>query len=121
MQLALKQLAELNPPDAEFNSEILLTIAPGTSLVLENVNWQVFEKLLLDLGDTRAARIAYDRGTLEIKAPLPRHEDFKEAVGILVQDLADELDLDYETLGSTTWKRQDVLGVWRYENGMLKI
>jgi Uma2 family endonuclease len=110
MQLALKQLADLVPADTGVTPGIFLSIAPGTSLVLENVDWQAFEKLLLDLGETRAARIAYDRGTLEIMAPLPRHEYFKEAVGILVQDLADELDLNYESLGSTTWKRQDILG-----------
>lgn len=110
MQLALKQLTDLTSNDADLSSGILLTIAPGTSLLLENVSWQAFEKLLLDLGETRAAQVAYDQGMLEIMAPLPRHEYYKEAVGILVQDLADELDLDYETLGSTTWKRQDVLG-----------
>lgn len=110
MQLTLNQLTNLTPKDLEFSSQVLLTIAPGNSLVLENVSWQAFEKLLLDLGETRAARVTYDRGMLEIMAPLPRHEYYKEAVGILVQDLADELDLDYETLGSTTWKRQDVLG-----------
>lgn len=61
MQLALKQLTDLTSNDAEFSPGILLTIAPGASLVLENVSWQAFEKLLLDLGETRAARVAYDR------------------------------------------------------------
>jgi len=42
-------------------------------------------------------------------APLLRHEYYKEAIGVLIQDLADGLDLDYETLGSITWKRRDLL------------
>lgn len=109
MQLALKQLALLNGNDTAISGDVLLTIAPGSSLLLEHVSWAAFERLLLEMGDTRAARVAYDQGTLEIMAPLPRHEYYKEVFGILVQDLADELDIDYETFGSTTWKRRDVL------------
>ncbi len=109
MQLTLKQLAELATNDSALSENILLTIPPGTSIVLENVSWDAFEKLLVKLGDTRVARVACDQGTLEIVAPLPRHEYYKEAIGVLIQDLADELDLDYETLGSTTWKRRDLL------------
>ncbi len=110
MQFALKHLMDLETEDGDLRAEVLLTIPPGQSLVLENVSWQAFEKLLLELGNTRTARVAYDRGTLEIMAPLPRHEYYKEAIADLVKDLAYELDLNYETLGSTTWKRQDVLG-----------
>lgn len=109
MQLALKSLADLNPPTADTPLEAMLTIPPGTSLVLHNISWAGFEKLLLALGDIRAARITYDRGTLEIMAPLPRHEFYKETVSLLVQELADILNIDYEVFGSTTWKRQDLL------------
>jgi len=60
MQLTLKQLAELEMNDSALSGDILLTIPPGTSIVLENVSWDAFEKLLVKLGDTRAARVAYD-------------------------------------------------------------
>jgi len=33
-----------------------------------------------------------------------------------VKDLAEELELDYESLGSTTWKRQDLLAVVEPDN-----
>lgn len=104
MQLALKHLVSPAP-----SAEVLLTILSGQSVLLENVSWQSFETLLIELGEHRVARLAYDRGILEIMAPLPEHEYYKEAIGVLVQDLADVLDIDYETLGSTTWKRQDLL------------
>lgn len=109
MQLALKYLVTPNTATPAPSAEVLLTVPIGKSVLLENVSWQTFETLLVELGDHRAARLAYDRGILEIMAPLPEHEYYKEAVGVLVQDLADVLDLDYETLGSTTWKRQDLL------------
>lgn len=100
MQLALKHLTS---PD------VLLTVPPGKSILLENVSWQEFENLLVELGNTRAARVAYDRGLLEIMVPLPEHEYHKEAISDSVKDLAEALEIDYETLGSTTWKRQDLL------------
>ena len=109
MQLVLKHLIATDAIPATPNAEVLLNVPVGKSVLLENVSWQLFETLLVELGDHRTARLAYDQGMLEIKAPLPEHEYYKEAIGVLVQDLADTLDVDYETLGSTTWKRQDLL------------
>jgi Uma2 family endonuclease len=83
-----------------------LTMQRADRVVLYNIGWQQFENLLKDLGDKRAARIAYDRGTLEIMTPLPEHEHYKEVISDIVKDLGDLLDLDYESLGSTTWKRE---------------
>ncbi len=80
---------------------------PQTRNILRhNVSWQEFEEIIAEMGETPAARIAYDRGTLEIIMPLPEHEYFRSAIGDLIKDLADELGLDYECLGSTTWKNQ---------------
>jgi Uma2 family endonuclease len=39
-------------------------------------------------------------------SPLPEHEYFKDILSDAVKDLADELDLDYECYGSSTWKRE---------------
>lgn len=86
-----------------------LTMQRADRVVLYNIGWQQFENLLKDLGDKRAARIAYDRGTLEIMTPLPEHEHYKEVISDIVKDLGYLLDLDYESLGSTTWKRESRL------------
>lgn len=86
-----------------------LTMQRADRVVLYNIGWQQFENLLKDLGDKRAARIAYDRGTLEIMTPLPENEHYKEVISDIVKDLGDLLDLDYESLGSTTWKRESRL------------
>ncbi|TAF98286.1 MAG: Uma2 family endonuclease [Oscillatoriales cyanobacterium] len=59
-----------------------------------------------DLGESRAARFAYDNGTLEIMTPLPEHEYYKETIGDTVKDIAEVLEQDYASLGSTTWKRE---------------
>lgn len=75
-------------------------------VVLNDISWEQFERLLEDLGDRRAARITYDNGALEIIAPSPEHEHFKEVIGDAVKDIADELALDYESYGSTTWRKR---------------
>lgn len=83
-----------------------ITLNRADRVLLHNISWQQFENLLKDLGDRRSARIAYDRGTLEIMTPLPEHEYFKETISIAVQDIAETLELDYESYGSTTWRRE---------------
>jgi Uma2 family endonuclease len=84
----------------------MLTQNRADRVVLYGLSWQQFEGLLLDLGDHRSARIAYDNGTLEIMTPLPEHEYFKENIGTAIQDIAEVLDKEYESLGSTTWRRE---------------
>jgi Uma2 family endonuclease len=76
-------------------------------VVLYHISWTQFENLLQDLGESRVARIAYDAGTLEIMTPLPEHEHYKEVISDLIKDIADTLDLDYESYGSTTWKQEN--------------
>ena len=85
---------------------MVATLRQADRVVLHGISWEQFERLLEDLGDHRAARIAYDNGTLEIMTPLPEHEHFKEVIGDAVKDIAEELELDYESYGSTTWRNR---------------
>jgi Uma2 family endonuclease len=81
-------------------------VPPGQRVLLQNVTWTELEAILEELGEHRAARIAYDRGILEIMAPLPEHEFDKEIIGDLVKALLEELDIEFVSLGSTTFKNQ---------------
>ncbi|MEI2581429.1 Uma2 family endonuclease [Scytonema sp. PRP1] len=81
-------------------------VPPGQRVLFCDVTWQELETILEDLGEHRAARIAYNRGILEIMAPLPEHEDDKEIIGDLVKALLEELDIEFRCLGSTTFKNQ---------------
>ncbi|WP_341531656.1 Uma2 family endonuclease (plasmid) [Nostoc sp. UHCC 0302] len=85
---------------------MLLTERRADRVVLYNISWQKFENLLVDLGESRAARVAYDDGTLEIMTPLAEHEYYKEIIGDIIKDTAEVLELDYECYGSATWKRE---------------
>ncbi|MGI0480321.1 Uma2 family endonuclease [Geminocystis sp. CENA526] len=85
---------------------MMLTEQRADRVVLYNIDWQQFENILMDLGQTRSARIAYDNGALEIMSPLSEHEYYKENIGTAIQDIAEVLERDYESLGSTTWRKQ---------------
>lgn len=85
-----------------------LVLHPGQRIQLQEVNWNDFVTILDELGDKRACRIAYSDGLLEIRMPLPEHEVDKELIGDMVKILLEELDIDNECFGSTTFKRQDV-------------
>ncbi len=85
---------------------MVVTSCRADRVVLHNIGWEQFESLLIDLGDHRASRIAYDNGTLEIMTPLPEHEYFKESISDAVKDIAEALEIDYESYGSTTWRKR---------------
>ena len=85
-----------------------ISIPPGHRVLFHDVSWQEFEAILEELGEHRASRIAYSRGTLEIRMPLPEHEVNKEIIGDMVKILLEELEIDRECFGSTTFKRKDM-------------
>lgn len=86
--------------------EIISLLPSGSSLRLENVSWEEYEQLLDDLGVGYTARIFYDKGRMEIMAPASAHEKNKGLIHRLIIVLSDELDIDIESFGSTTFKNK---------------
>src|SRR5882762_6534259 len=74
--------------------------------VLEDASWELYEKLLRDIGN-RPIRITYDDGRLEIMSPLPEHERPSNFIGRLIEMLSFELGMPIACLGSTTFRRRD--------------
>jgi Uma2 family endonuclease len=85
-----------------------LVVYPGQRIQFQAVDWNEFEAILEELGDQRACRIAYSDRVLEIRMPLPKHEKAKVLIGDMVKILLEELDIDNEGFGSSTFKRQDM-------------
>ncbi len=85
-----------------------LDVLPGQTLRIQDVSWDEFERILAELGEQRASRIAYNQSVLEIRMPTPEHEVDKELIGDFVKILLDELELDCECFGSTTFQRQEM-------------
>jgi hypothetical protein len=74
-------------------------------LILTDVSWESYEQLLTELGESCALRISYDQGRMEIMSPSQEHE-YKEFISRLVYVIAEELLVEVEGLGSTTFKQQ---------------
>jgi Uma2 family endonuclease len=83
-----------------------LRIQPGQQLLLEDVSWQQLESILAELGESRAARLSYSNGRLEIMVPLSEHERAKEIISDIVKILLEEQKIAFESLGSTTFKNE---------------
>jgi Uma2 family endonuclease len=80
-------------------------------LVLSDVSWELYEHLLKEIGD-RPIRMTFDRGDLEIMAPLLRNERWRTRIGRMIETMALEINLTLEPLGSTTFKRKQLGRGW---------
>lgn len=81
-----------------------LDIPPGQQILLHDIGWSDFENILSELGERRASRLAYANKILEIMTPLPEHEYDKEILSDLVKAILEEREIEFITLGSTTFK-----------------
>ncbi len=77
-------------------------------VVLRNVSWEAYERLLRDHAEASSPRFFYDRGTLEIMSPSAKHEQLKDAVTMLIAVIAEEFGLNHRGFGSTTFRREDL-------------
>ena len=80
---------------------------PEQRVVLRNVSWETYERLLSENSESSSPRFTYDQGDLEIMTLSPPHEWYSGLIADLVKLLARELRIDILDLGSTTFKRQD--------------
>jgi len=77
-------------------------------VTLRGLTWQAYQQILHALPQTRAARLTYDRGVLEITMPLEDHEFASRMIELFVRILVFEMNLKLKTMGSTTMDREDL-------------
>ena len=77
-------------------------------MLLRNVSWETYERLMDEREERRVPRFSYDQGVMEILSPSKEHETVARVVALLVEELAVEWDLDVESAGSTTFRRGDL-------------
>ena len=76
-------------------------------ILLDNIPWDLYEGLLAAHRDRSVPRFTYDRGQLEIMSPSAEHEQLKETVTLLVNIVAEEMHINVEGFGSTTFRREE--------------
>lgn len=77
-------------------------------VVLYGLTWQAYQQILTALPQTRAARLTYDCGTLEISVPSEKHEFSGRLIELFIRILVVELGMKIKTMGSTTLDREDL-------------
>ena len=81
-------------------------LPPGRSLILNDVSWEEYERLLDDLGDSSANRVTYYEGRLEIVSPSSNQEMYTGLILGIALIIADETGCNLESRGSTTFKQK---------------
>jgi Uma2 family endonuclease len=75
-------------------------------LVLDDVDWRTYTRLLRTFAERRSIRLTYDRGRLEIMSPLHEHESDTDMLGRFVVVLTEELGLPIKAGRSTTFRKR---------------
>src|SRR5207237_848805 len=76
------------------------------SLVLYDVDWKMYTRLLHIFAERPAIRLTYDRGALEIRSSSQRHERVAYLLGRFVDTLTDELKLRVRAGRCTTFRKR---------------
>ncbi len=76
----------------------------GSYLVLYDISWEMYEKLLDIFAEHPKLRMTYYQGTLELMTPLPEHETYSWTLARLIVILSEELGLEIRGLKSATWR-----------------
>jgi Uma2 family endonuclease len=77
-------------------------------VTLHGISWQTYTRILAELGDHRASRLAYAQGVLEIVMPSDRHETYKKLLERMIETLTEELELPVKSFGATSLNRADL-------------
>jgi Uma2 family endonuclease len=80
--------------------------ATRNRLILHGVDWKTYTLFLRAFEERPGFRLTYDRGTLEIMAPLLVHDKDGDFLGVLVRTLTQELGLPVLGGGSVTIRRR---------------
>lgn len=88
--------------------EAVAVAGSGQCILLEGARWDTYCRLVEDFEDSHAAHFAFDRGILEIMVLSLEHEFWNRLLAALFELLAEELDVDFENVGSATFRRDDL-------------
>jgi hypothetical protein len=78
-------------------------------VLLHHVSWQTYEALLKEI-ESRAIRLTYDQGSLEILTLSHEHESYAELFGHMILILAEELSIE-KTVSQVATMAVDKLGL----------
>ena len=87
---------------------VIAQIPAEQRVLLHNIAWDLYERLLESNPDSSSPRLTYDQGELEAMSPSAEHERLNRAIQLLVSLVAYELGIRISSLGSTTFRHQEI-------------
>ncbi len=73
--------------------------------VMRDVSYDLYDLLSSSLSEHTPIRLAYDGKDIEVMVVGPIHDRLKELIGMFIYEVSVGLEIDFEPMGSTTWKR----------------
>jgi Uma2 family endonuclease len=101
-----RDIADLKEADDMSQAVRVRQPLAGGCLLLSGVDWKTYVQLSRIFAERPGIRLTYDRGQLEMMAPLLEHDDDGRFLGDLVFVLTEELGLPLKRGGSTTLRRR---------------
>ena len=98
------------PPEIQPSASAVTAVAKQgeNRVALRGISWLSYQQILHALPNSRAARLTYDRGILEITMPLETHEFSLRLIERFIIILVMEMGMKLKTMGSTTMDREDL-------------
>jgi Uma2 family endonuclease len=84
------------------------TSEPDERVVIRGVDWAFYEQLVDSIPEGINIHVDYDGKDVEIMVLSPLHDGEKKLFSQLVEAIAQELEIPYQSAGQTTWKRPEV-------------
>jgi len=92
----------LEPP----TTNLLDGVLPDKRIVIIDVTWNDYERLVEQIGESRSCRVAFDGKDIEMMTLGPFQERQKSLLDWFIMIVAGELKVERQPMGSTTWKRK---------------
>jgi Uma2 family endonuclease len=85
---------------SKFETEIVERV------ILSGISWETYEKILAEHKEVSNPHFAYCNGDLEIMVLGYQHEKYSRDLSELIIEIARILEIDYQSAGSTTFRRE---------------
>lgn len=81
---------------------------PWGHVVLDDVSWETYDRLVRDMGSRTVPRLTFDQGRLYIVSPLPLHERYLRQLARFIECIAERAGLPCADFGSMTIRKEEL-------------
>jgi Uma2 family endonuclease len=89
-------------------ARLLDGLLPETRVVIADVTWDDYVRIVDAVAEGENCRVAYDGRDIELMNVGPVHDSYSDILGLFINLVAEELQIDLRGARSTTWRRRRV-------------